>query len=1105
MLKRTLSTVILLLLPTSILARPIEQSWAFPKLEQLNVSGTQDPSATPVFRTATSGTTFYGGTFWAADSMRWEAYENQLWTFDSGVGSSMVPANGTGDLSEPTASWVNPFKSPGLHATMEGWIGFDRTFTYTTYFRRVASTDPRWGAGNCVGSAGGLEGIYSFWVGLFQQEAEALCYAAGQGYGNAWSVCIERTFDYPGGNVTLAFSYWNNTEPDYDLTQVYCDTSGVGDVVEIARYDGNVAGSANIPLTPGTRLPLSPKPIKISFCVTTDGAWSDQDGLYPTSCGAFALDNVVLSGGISHTANFEAGDDGWHLSEPRAGLGGDWSRLSSLNDLPAPLAPCPCALSDSVLAFFDDHNGHNNFQDNLAASPWIDLKAYGKAGTYGKVLKTNMYVNLPVLNYIFMQAEVQWFPQQCPLTGKLVTSPWTSTGFFFFFDGTPQCTPITPGHLGTQIDFSHIIPPAAEQVRIGLGAISLCRFFANCSQLTNTSPWFDFVGLGVYGEPNVPYISSDRNGRAQDNFPANGALAATLPGRIDCGVVYGGEFQNNAGTFLGDTLVVRGAIGNAEVYVHFRVRPGPEINDQVFNSWYQSHGTSPLDPTFKVARCDTAEHFGRPDIGYWMTAYHEADPNFASHGAHDETIDPTDYPPVGGFFRLSHDIFPDNLLTPGSRIDYFFSANAVGATQSTLDPVEGPSAPYEMEILPSSMSSVSSSNCVLYVNHQTGSARSYIENGLDVVLGQGSDNFENTKWDRFDVTAEPTFGRPLSTDYGATVGQLLMGYRVILWDSGEQSIGSLTREDADVLVPWLTLLDFDFNSLYLSGNGLVAAAMNVPNARSLLEDLAGTTLRTACAAGSFSAANCPGAGAPVDLTPCVNLLPLPHAPVAGSGAGRSVNHMAQGNGCPDLRSFDVVYLSSTADYGDPAPDEVYSSPVKGARYVSISNDAAASGPLHYKTVVDGASVHLRRDLGTPCDFVTGGTISISERLREVLDYFGVLNGACPPRSSTGIGEDTVGPRTRLLAFSPNPFGNGALGRIRFSMAQTAKATIEIFDLQGRMVASVFDGLAESGDNEAVWDGRDALGRSVGSGVYFYRLRALDLDQSRKLVVMGWRN
>src|SRR5262245_48789083 len=156
----SIALVLVLALSTSAFARPVEKTRAFDKFQQMDASGvakdfvsTGNPG---VFGAAVAGTIFYGGTVWAADSARWEALQNQTWTFNSGVGSSMV-GHGPG--------YVNPFKAAGLHSQMEGWVGFDNTFSLIPYFRRISSADVRFGAVKCTGSAAGLGGSFSYWCG----------------------------------------------------------------------------------------------------------------------------------------------------------------------------------------------------------------------------------------------------------------------------------------------------------------------------------------------------------------------------------------------------------------------------------------------------------------------------------------------------------------------------------------------------------------------------------------------------------------------------------------------------------------------------------------------------------------------------------------------------------------------------------------------------------------------------------------------------------------------------------------------------------------------------------------------------------------------------
>ncbi len=85
-----------------------------------------------------------------------------------------------------------------------------------------------------------------------------------------------------------------------------------------------------------------------------------------------------------------------------------------------------------------------------------------------------------------------------------------------------------------------MISRGAEQVRIGLGILSYCRYYANCTGMTNSTPWFDNVNFGAAGIPGAPVISrSHASDTPQDSFPENGSLRINAAGRLDCNNIKG--------------------------------------------------------------------------------------------------------------------------------------------------------------------------------------------------------------------------------------------------------------------------------------------------------------------------------------------------------------------------------------------------------------------------------------------------------------------------------------------------------------------------------------------------------------------------------------
>ena len=82
---------------------------------------------------------------------------------------------------------------------------------------------------------------------------------------------------------------------------------------------------------------------------------------------------------------------------------------------------------------------------------------------------------------------------------------------------------------------------------------------------------------------------------------------------------------------------------------------------------------------------------------------------------------------------------------------------------------------------------------------------------------------------------------------------------------------------------------------------------------------------------------------------------------------------------------------------------------------------------------------------------------------------------------------------------PNPFNPST--SILFSIPVAGNVTLEIFNILGEKVATPFDGMATAGVTEVIWDGRNASGATVASGIYFYRMTTSDFEKTRKMVLM----
>ena len=90
-------------------------------------------------------------------------------------------------------------------------------------------------------------------------------------------------------------------------------------------------------------------------------------------------------------------------------------------------------------------------------------------------------------------------------------------------------------------------------------------------------------------------------------------------------------------------------------------------------------------------------------------------------------------------------------------------------------------------------------------------------------------------------------------------------------------------------------------------------------------------------------------------------------------------------------------------------------------------------------------------------------------------------------------------QTRLAGAHPNPFN--PMTTISFSLARGQQVKLSVFDMAGKRVAELVNGVYGAGDHPVIWNGRNASGREVASGTYMIYMETEDQVRSSKMMLV----
>jgi hypothetical protein len=135
-------------------------------------------------------------------------------------------------------------------------------------------------------------------------------------------------------------------------------------------------------------------------------------------------------------------------------------------------------------------------------------------------------------------------------------------------------------------------------------------------------------------------------------------------------------------------------------------------------------------------------------------------------------------------------------------------------------------------------------------------------------------------------------------------------------------------------------------------------------------------------------------------------------------------------------------------------------------------------------------------------FTAGTTTGVGYVIAYADSIFGDTGTWLPTGSAKVVVHQELSLTYALSQNSPNPFNPETT--IGYDLPEVASIRLSIYDLSGQTIRMlVHDSHHQPGRYTVVWDGRDEGGRVVASGVYLYRLEAVDrgfVETRRMLLV-----
>lgn len=170
-------------------------------------------------------------------------------------------------------------------------------------------------------------------------------------------------------------------------------------------------------------------------------------------------------------------------------------------------------------------------------------------------------------------------------------------------------------------------------------------------------------------------------------------------------------------------------------------------------------------------------------------------------------------------------------------------------------------------------------------------------------------------------------------------------------------------------------------------------------------------------------------------------------------------------------------------------------------FTTLLGDLAFIGTLYDGiVVVDVADPHNADTLGR-YNPGAGGTshLAIVDSTAYIAAEHGLIVARLTVASASSVGEEVLPETFALSQNFPNPFN--AATSIRYTLGEPGMVRLSVFNCLGQHARTLVSASQPAGTYVVTWDGRNAQGRELGSGVYFYRLDVGDREQCKKMLLL----